>query len=247
MEVLHLDYRPPTAGWVLPLQSRLQGSSSHTLRQRYSKWSEVGLDELGMAATTRLTVAFVVARRLASLLQNLRDEIAASGRLEDLLDGGLAYTPKDPWICYEICGAVDAVFFEYRSCYEVLGSFAACFGKHILQRPVSEAASIDMLARAGADTTWIAPLRLHRILFFHNTAPWLALKVDRRDPLQCSLLVMKKNLHTFDNPDEYIVQPAIADTIAGFQIASWRLRDWLAAQIDEVETELVGTHRGSAI
>src|SRR3990172_2552187 len=92
MEVLHLDYRPTSRALVLPLQSRLQGSSSAIIRERYSSWAEVGLGELGMAVSTRFTVAFVVARRLGTLLRTLRDEIAASGQIDELLRGGYVYT-----------------------------------------------------------------------------------------------------------------------------------------------------------
>ncbi len=241
MEVLHLDYRPPTAGWVLPLQTRLLNSTSPTLRERYSRWAEVGLSELGIAVATRLALTFYVSRRLGVLLKQLRDEIAASGELDDLLAGGYVYTPQESALLYEICAAVDAFFFEFRSCYEVLGKFLQAFGHHILDRRIAENDLLSVLSAADADTTWIDPLRLNRILFFHNTAPWIALRIDSRVPFECSLLVMKKNLRTFDDPDDYVTQPQLVETIEGFQIASWKLRDWLAVQIDEVERQTPST------
>jgi hypothetical protein len=239
MEILHLDYSPTSKVLVLPLQSRLQGSASPVLRERYSRWSEVGLAELGMAVSTRFTIAFIVARRLGKLLQDLRDEIVASGKLNELLDGGYVYTPVDPMSLYEICGAVDAFFFEYRSCYEVIGKFICGFGKHILDRKISEEELIKALVDTGAKTHWIDPLRLNRILFFHNTAPWIALKVNKRDPFECSLIIMKRNLETFNNPDDYVVQPEIVETIEGFQVATWQLRDWLLKQIGDTERKLL--------
>lgn len=238
MEVLHLDYRPPTAAWVLPLQSRLVGSSSQVLRLRYARWAEVGLAELGIAVATRLTIAFVVARRLQALLKTLRDEIAASGDLDSLLEGGYVYTPQDQWISYEICAAFDAVIFEYRSSYEVLGRFIRSFGTHILGREVTEDELNHVLLDAGLDLTWVEDLRLNRILFFHKTAPWIALRVNHHDPLEVSLIVMKRNLSSFDDPNDYVVQPQLVETIAGFQQASWRLRDWLAAQVGATEEQL---------
>lgn len=237
MDVLHLDFRPTSAALVLPLQSRLQASSSEILRERYSRWGEVGLGELGMAVSTRFMIAFVVARRLGRLLQDLRDEIAASDKLEELLEGGYVYTPEDSFFLYDLCGAVDAFFFEYRSCYEVIGKFILHFCDHILGRKIAEDDLTQALVEAGSDTHWIDPLRLNRVLFFHNTAPWIALSVTNRDPLECSLIIMKRNIDSFDNPEDYIVQQEIVETIEGLQTAAWKLRDWLLRQIEQTERD----------
>lgn len=241
MEVLHLDYRPPTAGWVLPLQTRLRESPSPTLRDRYARWAEVGLAELGMAVATRLSIAFFVARRLGNLLTQLRDEIAASGEVQELLEKGYVYTPKDQALFYEICAATDAFFFEYRSAYEVLGRFFRSFGEHILNRDIPQADLLAVLEAMGCDTAWINPLKEHRKLFFHETAPWIALCVNQREPFDCSLIIMKKNLQTFDKREDYIVQPELVETIRGFQEASWRLRDWLQVQVEKAEYDLMNS------
>jgi hypothetical protein len=235
MEVLHLDFRPATSAWALPLQSKLQSSSSLVLQERYRSWSEVGLAERGFAVTTRLSIAFCVARRIQILVKQLRDEVAASRKLEALLSRGAVYSPNDPWLVYEICAAVDAFFFEYRSCYELLGHFFKDFGEHMLGKTITEKELTNALADPGFPTEWIKPLQANRILFFHNTAPWIALRINDRDPLNCSLVVMKKNLHSFDEPEDYVLQSDLAETIEGFQKASWRLRDWLLEKVEDFE------------
>ena len=106
MEILHLDYRPETAGLILPLQSLLQRSSAAELRNRYSRWKELGLAELGMAVSTRFSLTLRVASRLAELLEQLRKEIEESGQIDELLDEGYVYTPKDSRVLYDLCTAV---------------------------------------------------------------------------------------------------------------------------------------------
>ena len=49
---------------------------------------------------------------------------------------------------------------------------------------------------------------------------------------------MKKNLHAFDDPAEYITQQQLVETIRDIQRAMWALHKWLDQQITEVEKEL---------
>jgi len=237
MEVIHLDYRPGTAGWVLRLQSRLQASPSDVLRTRYSRWGEAGLADLAIAVATRLSLTLRVSFRLAELLKKLRDEIDASGDIDQLLTGGFVYSPKDARIFYDICVAVDAFYFEFRSSYEVLGRFVRTFGREILGRSITEHEILQVLEAANCNRDWIDPVRENRKLFFHETAPWIALEVHQRRPLECSVLVMKENLHEFDHPDKYVTQSHLVNTVTGFQQAVWAVFGWLGKEIDKSEAQ----------
>jgi len=239
MEILHLDYRPGTAGLILPLQSRLQGSGVPQLRERYSRWKELGLAELGMAVATRFSLTLRVASRLAELLQRLRDEIEESGQIDELLDGGYVYTPKDSRALYDICTAVDAFYFEYRSCYEVVGRFARTFCTEMLRKSITEEQLVAVLQSAGVTTNWITSLRENRKLFFHETAPWIALQVHERHPVKCSMVVMKENVEELKDPATFITQDQIVATIDGLQRGLWAIHNWLKSQIDDIEASIV--------
>ena len=235
MEVLHLDYRPGTASWALSLQSRLQESESELLRNRYSLWREVGLADLGGGVATRLLLILRVSYRLGQLIKKLRDEIDSSGEIHELLADDFVYSPKDARLFYDICVAVDAFYFELRSCYELVGKFVTTFGEKILGKSISEQEILQVLGEANLSTEWVEPLRANRILFFHETAPWIALQIHRREPLECSILVMKDNLQEFDDPDRYITQSQLAESAVEIQRAVWAIRDWLIQQICECE------------
>ena len=219
-EVLHLDYRPSTSHWVLLLQSRLQQSPSTVLRGRYHRWQEVGLSDLAMAVVTRLSLIVRVSVRLGELLQNLRDEIDASGEIDELLSGGYVYSPKDRRTFYDLCVAVDAFYFEFRSCYEIIGQFVTTFGREMLDRRITEEEIRAVLEKANLNTEWIEPVRDNRILFFHKTAPWIALQINQRKPLNCSVVVMKENIEELDDPDTYITQARISKCALPAQFAS---------------------------
>ena len=236
-EVLHLDYRPPTAQWVLRLQSRLINSRSTVLRNSYGRWKEVGLGELAGAVATRLTLIDRVIARLHELLQRLRQEIDASGKIDELLSGGYVYSTKDDRIFYDLCVAVDAFFFEYRSCYEIIGKFVKKFGRKMLDRKLTEKEIRAVLEKANLNTEWIDPVRANRILFFHNTAPWIALRIHQRKPLKCSVVVMKKNIENLDDPNTYITEDQLVETIKGLKGAVWAVHAWLEELITELETQ----------
>lgn len=230
-EILHLNYNPSPAGWVLRLQTQLQESASVTLKERYSRWKEFGMAELGMAFVTRLALRHRAANLLVKLLNELKDEINESGKLDELLDGGYAYDPEDDRILYDICVALDALYFETRSAYEIVGKFVRTFGKKILDRNFSEKDIKKVLIDDGQKTDWIDEVREHRKLFFHETAPWIALSVLKREPPEFSLVIMKENLKEFDNPEKYITQQQLFDSWQGFDRAISTICTWLKEQI----------------
>lgn len=234
-EFIHLAYNPGPSGWILRLQTRLHNSISATLIERYSKWKDLGLSEIGMAFATRLSLRYRAAYNFSKLMQELRDEINSSGQLVELLNEGSAYNPKDHRIFYDICVAFDSLYFESRSAYEIIGNFIRVFGKKILDCNFTENEILQVLSGAGQQTDWIGHIRENRKLFFHETAPWIALHILKQQPLECSLIVMKENLQNFDDPSKFITQQQLLDAWDGFERSIPTICSWLIAQIDNFE------------
>ena len=237
MEVIHLDFQPTTVAWIGSLQSRLHQSSSSELQRRYSRWEEVGLGELALAVATRLAICIRVQQNLCQSLENLRREAEAWDKLDEGVEGPFCFRPRDLRQLFDICAAVDALFFEFRSVYEVLKKFATKFSRRILGKQFSEAELLKALQARG-NTEWVELIRENRNLFFHQTAPWIALQVHQRRPLSCSLLVMKENIKQFDDPSKYITEAQLAAAVEGVQEAAPAVRSWLERQLFEVEAEL---------
>jgi len=234
-EILHLNYDPVEAAWIISILTRLRSSVSVTLKERLSKWKEIGLTEIGMAFTTRLELRYRAAFKFSKLLQKLRDEINDSGKLDELLNGGYVYDPEDHRILYDICVAIDALYFESRSAYEIFGRFVRTFAEKILNCKFTEKKIQQVLIDSGQETDWIEEVREHRKLFFHETAPWIALSILKRQPLKLSLIVMKVNLRNLDDPSKYITQQQLIDSWNAFERAISIICDWLKEQIDVFE------------
>lgn len=237
MEVIHLDFEPPTIAWIGSLQARVHKSSSVELQRRYSRWAEVGLGELALAVATRLAICVRVRQNLSQLLEKLREEIQDWDRLDEAIETPFCFRPSDQWQLFDTCAAVDSLIFEFRSVYEVLGKFATTFGREILGRQVTEAELLRALRDVGGNTEWVELIRENRKLFFHETAPWIALQVHQRRPLDCSLLVMKENLSRFDDPAKYLTEAQLAAAVEGLERAVPAVRSWLEKRVDEVESE----------
>lgn len=200
-EYLHLDFRPAAAGWIARLQTM-----ARTIRGR-------------------------VGKRLVALLQDLQEQVSQADDLDELLEGGCVFTPSDPGILYDLCDAIDSLYFESRSAYEITGRFVRLFCDVILDRPVSEEELVEVLRASGQDVEWISELRENRKLFFHETAPWIALQIHSRDPLKFQLVAMKEDLHEFDDPEKFITQTDMVRVWDGYQASLVALTTWLAALI----------------
>lgn len=240
-EILYLNYNPVTADWILRLQSRLQDSESQILKHRYSQWKASGLYELAMAFSTRLILRYRAALFFSKLIQQLQNEINGSGQLDELLDGGYAYDSKEHGVFYDICVALDALYFESRSAYEIVGKFVRTFGKAILNCNFTEQKIMKVLEGAGQEIQWVEHIRENRILFFHGTAPWIALRIHKRQPLECSLVIMKENLRNFDDSRKFITQEQLFDAWNGFERSIPIIFDWLKNQIVEFESKEIST------
>jgi len=69
---------------------------------------------------------------------------------------------------------MDSFIFETRSLYEIVGKFLVTLFEILFDRKITQEELKSLLSSQGIDTRWIDELRDARILFFHETAPWLA-------------------------------------------------------------------------
>jgi hypothetical protein len=169
-----------SAGWVLTIMSRLLKSSDPQLRKAFEQWSETPLKELGIAITTRMHMLGLGVRRLNARVAALRGEIAADPtQVGAALSDGYVFRLKDNDLAYELLLDMDSFIFETRSLYEIVGKFLVALFDILFGRKINEADLQSILAEKGIDTRWITELRESRKLFFHQTAPWLAVQVDQ--------------------------------------------------------------------
>ena len=75
----------------------------------------------------------------------------------------------------------------------------------MLQKPLDEKTIKNALRKRGCDIRWIDVLRDERITYFHDTAPWIALrKLPFADPAPFEMLIVRRHTGYHRKPGDYI-------------------------------------------
>jgi len=226
---LHINYVPGN-GWVLTIMSRLLHSRDPQLRKAFEDWSDTPLKELGFAITTRMYMLGLSIRRLNRQVSALRDELNADlPQVEWCLAKNGAFTVKDKELPYELLLDMDSFIFETRSLYEIVGKFLVHLVRALFGEAVTEADLQALLSANGIDTRWIEELRENRKLFFHQTAPWLAVSVG--DGMKFDPILLKKPVQTFDDPDSFVEFDRLREIYNGFVESVTDLHRYVLEQI----------------
>jgi hypothetical protein len=227
---LHIDYTPQN-GWVLTIMSRLLKSSDPDLRKAFERWSDTPLMELGFAITTRMHMLGLCIRRLNNRVAQLREELKSDiPKIEDALARQGAFTPKDKDLPYELLLDMDSFIFETRPLYEIVGKFLVELFRTLFGRKVTQGDLQSILSSNGIDTRWIAELQENRKLFFHQTAPWVAIEVES-GTVKFDPILLKRNVTTFEDPDSFVSFTQLRDIYDGFIGSASELHRFVMEQI----------------
>ena len=226
---LHISYVPEN-GWVLTIMTRLLNSPSPQLRKAFEDWPDTPLMELGFAITTRMHMLGLSIRRLNCRVSGLRDELSRDlPQLEWSIAKGGAFTLKDKELPYELLLDMDSFIFETRSLYEIMGKFLVELFRALFGKAVTEADLQAILSASDIDTRWIAELRENRKLFFHQTAPWVAVRVEGE--MKFDPVLLKRQVKTFDDPDSFVEFARLREIYDGFVASATELHRFILEQI----------------
>jgi hypothetical protein len=226
----HINYVPEN-GWVLTIMTRLLNNPDPQLRKAFEAWSDTPLMELGFAITTRMHMLGLCIRRLNRQVSNLRAELNADlPQVEWSLAKGGAFTLKDKELPYELLLDMDSFIFETRSLYEIMGKFLPELLRTLFGKAVTEADLQAILSASDIDTRWIAELRENRKLFFHQTAPWVAVSVEVEEK-KFAPVMLKRNVHTFDDPDSFVEFVRLREIYDGFVASATELHRFVLEQV----------------
>jgi hypothetical protein len=107
----------------------------------------------------------------------------------------------------------------------------------LFDRSLTERDLKKLLQDSGLDHTWAFLLQEERKLFFHNTAPWIAVAVSGRPENRYELIILRRNARTLDEPEDYATLSQYNDIFNGFMSALERLREYIIAEIEKFERE----------
>lgn len=170
-------------------------------------------------------------RRLNRQVSKLRDELNGDlPQVEWSLAKGGAFTLTDKELPYELLLDMDSFIFETRSLYEIMGKFLVELFRTLFGKAVTEADLQAILLGSDIDTRWIAELRENRKLFFHQTAPWVAVSVDGKEK-KFDPVMLKRNVHTFDDPNSFVEFARLREIYDGFVASATELHRFILEQI----------------
>ena len=211
--------------------SRLLNSPDPQLRKAFEGWSDTPLMELGFAITTRIHMLGLCIRHLNDQVSSLRDELSGDlPQVEWSLAKGGAFTLKDKELPYEQLLEMDSFIFETRSLDEIMGKFLVQLFRALFGKALTEADLQAILSANNIDTRWIADLRENRKLFFHQTAPWVAVRVEGEE-MKFDPVLLKRNVQTFDDPDSFVEFARLREIYDGFVASATELHRFVIEQI----------------
>ncbi len=221
--------------WLLQIMRRLNESSSALLRSRMQDWPDGPLLERGLALATKLMMLARIARRINLHIQRVRDELTDEQSVNEHIRRGFAFRLTEQTLPYDILIDIESFIFESRSAYEIIGRFLDNFFSHILDQSITQDELIEMLDGRDIDTQWITELSNDRNLFIHETAPWLAVKIASREPLEIELVILKENIQDFANPEDYIEFDQLRNIYQGFESSLRAIREFIFEKIRQFE------------
>jgi hypothetical protein len=212
----HIDYEPNN-GWVLSIMSRLAQSSNARLRQAHEEWHQTPLLDLGFAITTKIQMLTLCIRRLNKRVITLRTTLNdQEEQFRDCMQTGRAFTLPDTDLAYELLLDMDSFIFESRSLYEIVGKFMCNFLASALGKKVTENEFEAILSARNIETRWIDTLRESRKLFFHQTAPWLAISVSPISKQIYPILLKRNVVKEIKDPADFVSFESLQEIYEGF-------------------------------
>ena len=231
----HIDYRPQNT-WLYPIYNRLNRTNSSALKANHKRWESTELPELSLAVATKLVLLRTVVGRFNSDYQRLLQQIGENEeQIERNIKTGTVWTVPDESLPFQLVADIDAFIFETRSAYEILGKYITALFQLLFGRRLTEQDLKEVLRRSGLDHTWTFLLQEERKLFFHNTAPWIAVAVSESGKYE--LIVLRRNARTLDEPEDYATLSQYNDIFNGFMAALERLQSHILAEIEKFERE----------
>ena len=200
---LHVDYIA-TDRWILPIWTAANRAAERG--QVAALPDELG--QLGLHVSTRLTMIETLIRRINTWARRLEELIATREPHHEFTapDNGYVFS-LPPDFKYAFLVDLDALLFEVNSCCGLMGRlFERVYehaGKGLPLTPVGRTIR-QVLRAAGQDAEWFAKLDGHRNFFIHEGAPYFAVDLSRADTGHYDLLIMKRNLRSFEDERQFV-------------------------------------------
>jgi len=171
-----------------------------------------------LAFATKLAILRTVVDRFNGDLVGLNKDLANHpDRVRRCMLDEFVYQLEDEDLVFRILASLDAFLYESRSAYELMGKFLRGLFDSVLETPLTERTLRKELRDRGCDIRWIDVLHDERITYFHETAPWIALrKLAAGEPTAFEMLIVRRHSGYHLKHEDCIELAEYREIYAGF-------------------------------
>ena len=204
--------------WVLPIWSAvIEATRSGDIDPLPKEVSE-----LGLYISTRLNILPRIIVRINSEVKELFLAAKSHENKHEFNSAkqGYAFT-IDTNLKYNLLMDIDSILFELNSVCELMVTLFEKLYFHAGKPIVKGKVGLEvkrLIEKAGQDAGWFQNLDNHRNFFIHEGAPYIAIDISKGVG-KYDLIIMKKNLKSFDDPKDYIMLSEINQIVHGFALA----------------------------
>lgn len=211
--------------WILPIWTAVNAA---VVRGASTQPTEE-MRELGLHLSTRLTMLPRIYRRINEGSTAIRSSVVNRQPHHESGPGHEGYAfDLDDDLKFNFLLDLDSLLFELNSvCGLITHLFELSYshaGRPLPTVPAGRAIK-SVLEAAGHDTGWFRDLDTNRNFFSHIGAPYFA--VDLSSPTGHDLLIMKKNLRTFEDETAFLRLSALEAMARGFEKARHVIKEHL--------------------
>jgi len=210
--------------WVTPVW----GAIKHAEEKGCCSGITAELRELGINVSTRFAMLPRIIQRINSgwdeLFKNIQN-FSDDNVFERGIDKRSYAIQVDADLIYPLLLDIDSFLFETNSCSELLGLFLHLTYLQIGKESNEKKIGLELkkiLSQHGNDISWFQLLDKERNLLIHKVAPYIAIDISSSVP---DLIIMKENLHSFDDPNKFILLSELNKIVSGFSEAIMILQE----------------------
>ena len=140
----------------------------------------------------------------------------------------------DDELTYSLIIDINSLLFETNAVWELIKNLIQNVYHHFnFDIPGNLGKHTQSLLRAQIDQGWFDFMDKNRNYFLHEGTPYIAVDLTNADQSKYDLLIMKENLHHFEDKEKYIALSEINNMVRGFFEARMIVRDHLIKKIRE--------------
>ena len=224
-QYLHITYNSSNT-WGYPIWNAINAAiQKGRLRQLPDALrNEIG--DLVLAVSVRLDYLPLIRDRINGGVAPLYEEIRQRDKAKDKY----AYEPKVN-VKYALLVDINSFLFEVYSGLAIAETLGKKLLRQVLGKQKRGSLLRDVLQQWRKSAGWLDKLEEGRHHFTHSGTPWIAICLDQEP--KHDLLIMKENIHSFDDPTKFIRLSEFSNVLKGYIDLLMLLQQYLVHEVGQ--------------